>query len=518
MTAFLTRSKPSDLISAILENKIRQDEIDRNLFFLTALISILLGTIYVDGEVAEGEKQNLKKLLERIIVANLPSRRWISPLLAGIRKQGTYKNITALKTLLDPLSDSEKLLIISLGYQLATADGKIDLRENKYLRITATKIGISPRQLDVIAAGYGIKIQLDRETLNCVWDLLRPERFRSLAPSLVEIAREIHQSLPSPQSDRIPSHSIPYSKEPDRSTAQKEDCHTSEKFDRTNDTKQTKPNRTTINSQTLWLQLGEFSGLDVQIRHSRDGFKQKALERLDTAWENWFQGLEASLRSQWCPETKKTKKQDKESGDRTWGEWFAALDRFQEEWFSKEGGEDQIENPAQLSQTYAVQFTQELKLALRELMRDCLHSSLESLDWPLNLMQQRIRDLDETLDLLLINKLLSQISKAMDRKTLVESFDWEDRQENKDFSLDLTPMVNDVMESILQIKRVSRSQIRQKAFNRGWKRFAKSKDNIHTTIREELDRLWDEQVSLTLSLLDVTIDLYAALLKRNMTA
>ena len=514
MTAFLTRSKPAALISAILENKICQDEIERNLIFLTALISILLGTIYVDGEVAEGEKQNLQKLLERIMVADFPSRRWISPLLAGIRKQGTYKNITALKTLLDSLSDSEKLLIISLGYQLATADGKIDLRENKYLRITATKIGIAPQQLDVIESGCGIKIKLDRETLNCVSDLLKPERFRSLAPSLVEIAREIHQSLPSPQSDRIPFHSIPYSKKADRSTAQKEDCHTSEKFDRTNDTKQAQPDP--INSQTLWLHLGEFSGLDVQIRHSRDGFKQKALERLDTAWENWFQGLEASLRNQWCPEAKKTKQQDKESGDRTWGEWFAALDRFQEEWFSKD--EDRLEHPAQLSQTYAVQFTQELKLALRELMRDCLHSSLESLDLPLNLMQQRIRDLDETLDLLLIDKLLSQISKAISKKPLVESFDWEDTEVNENFSLDLTPIVDDVMESILQIKRGSRSQIRQKVFNRGWKRFAKSKDKIHTTIREEIDRLWDEQVTLTLSLLDVTIELYATLLKRDMTA
>lgn len=519
MTLSLTRSPSYEIILAIPEDTIFRDNTDRSITFISILISVLLGTISIGCNVAKGDKEKLESLLNLMIPPGCANHSWLISILKGVKKQETYQQLETLSKLSDRLSLSEKILIVSIGYKLAIDNQVIDARKNNYLRKIADCFCLDICQIDVLEARLESKINVDRKVLNSLSDLLEPGCFRALDPGLVVIAREIHQSLLSLQSDCIPSHSIPDSKEPDRFAAQIEDCHTTTALVNSTRLAQHHASDSPIDSQTLWLQLGEFSGLDVQIRNSRDGFKQKALERADAVWEDWFQGLEASLKTQWYPEARKTKKQDKESGDRTWGEWLAVFDRFQEEWFSKEGGEDKIENPAQLSQTYAVQFTQELKLALRAFIQDSLHSSLESLDLTLKLMQQRIRDLDETLEILLAHKLLSPIAKAMDRKTLVESFDWEDRQENKDFSLDLTPMVDDVMESVLQIKRGrSRSQIRQKVFDRGWKRFAKSKDKIRTTIREEIDRLWDEQVTLTLSLLDDTIELYAALLKRDMTA
>lgn len=194
-----------DLLSKITGQSLSQREVTPPVMFLAAMSSVLLGTIYVDGSVEEEEKRHLKATLKRFIPAEGDIRRLTELMVKGVLKQKLYKDLKSLLTLTETFSESEKLLLMSFGYQMSAADGEMHPKERQYLKIIATELGLQAQHLTIFEAGLTRQPVTDTKALAEVRYLLDPARFQTLDPIFVEAASYIEELLPAVEEDRSAS-------------------------------------------------------------------------------------------------------------------------------------------------------------------------------------------------------------------------------------------------------------------------------------------------------------------------
>ena len=120
-----------------------EQSINSLLVYLAALSAILVGVTYADREVTESEKQQSKRILTHFIPEGSSLNSVLRSLEQGVRDSKIYAKPAELATLTSLFAESEKLLLILLGYEIATADGELNPKEQKYtsLRITVSRSG-----------------------------------------------------------------------------------------------------------------------------------------------------------------------------------------------------------------------------------------------------------------------------------------------------------------------------------------------------------------------------------------
>ncbi len=185
-----------DLLSRITGQKLSQRDITPLVIFLANLVTLLLGVIFVDDTVAESEKQRLLTILYRFSLPESDVRRLTHLMIKGVKENEVYQKVNDLLTLAAPLSESERLLLISFGYEISAADGEMDSREKKYLQIVAKEIGINPQHLAVLEAGVTHHGSVELTAVNEVYFLLDPSRFQELETIFVKAASDILKALP----------------------------------------------------------------------------------------------------------------------------------------------------------------------------------------------------------------------------------------------------------------------------------------------------------------------------------
>ncbi|KOP25010.1 dynamin family protein [Hapalosiphon sp. MRB220] len=185
-----------DLLSRITGQKLSQRDITPLVIFLANLVTLLLGVIFVDGTVAESEKQRLLTILYRFSLPESDVRRLTHLMIKGVKENKVYQKVNNLLTLTAPLSESERLLLISFGYEISATDGEMDFREKKYLQIVAKEIGINPQHLAVLEAGFTHHRSVELTAVNEVYFLLDPSRFQELETIFVKAASDILKALP----------------------------------------------------------------------------------------------------------------------------------------------------------------------------------------------------------------------------------------------------------------------------------------------------------------------------------
>ncbi len=188
--------KAVELLSRIVGQRLDNRSVTSPLPFLTALITILLGVMFADQAVTEEEKQRWQKTLNRFIPAEGNFRQLSQLLSKGVREQKVYANSQEVLTLLEPFSESKKLLIIGFGYEMSAADGSIDESEKKYLQRVAALVGLKPSHLDVLEAGFTKQPIADLGALAEVRSLLDPARFHELDTLFVEAANDLLLNFP----------------------------------------------------------------------------------------------------------------------------------------------------------------------------------------------------------------------------------------------------------------------------------------------------------------------------------
>lgn len=196
MDTSLVSAQTVELMSRITGQKLIQKDITPLLLFLANLVTVLLGVIFVDGTVAESEKQRLLAILYRFSLPESDLRRLTHLMIKGVKEHQIYQQVNDLFTLAAPLSESERLLLISFGYEISAADGEMDLREKKYLQIVAQKLNINPQHLAVLEAGVTQNTDVELTAVNEVHFLLDPSRFQELDTVFVKSAGDILKTLP----------------------------------------------------------------------------------------------------------------------------------------------------------------------------------------------------------------------------------------------------------------------------------------------------------------------------------
>ncbi|MEJ6481909.1 dynamin family protein [Nostoc punctiforme UO1] len=197
MDTLLVSSQTVELLSQITGQKLTQKNLTPPVIFLANLVMVLLGVIFVDGTVAESEKQRLLTTLYRFSNPKSDVRKLTHLMIKGIKENQVYEQVNNLLTLAAPLSESEKLLLISFGYEISTADSEIETCNKNYLEIVAKQLGIKPQHLVVLEAGFTHRTNVDSAALNEVYFLLNTAQFQQLGTIFVKAASEILAVLPA---------------------------------------------------------------------------------------------------------------------------------------------------------------------------------------------------------------------------------------------------------------------------------------------------------------------------------
>jgi uncharacterized tellurite resistance protein B-like protein len=185
-----------ELISRLTGQKLHQEDITPPVLFLAVLITVLLGVIHADGTVSAEKTQRLWNLME-LIPANHSFRQLVMPIVNCVEEQQIYKKIQELLALTACFSEEEKLLLISFGYQMSAADGKMDDRETGYLTLIGNRLEIDSRYLAVLEASFNSQTISDTAALAEVHSLLDPSQFQSLDSLFVRAASHIIEYLPA---------------------------------------------------------------------------------------------------------------------------------------------------------------------------------------------------------------------------------------------------------------------------------------------------------------------------------
>lgn len=197
------------LFSRLTGQPLNQEDISHTDVFLAATVYVLLGTIFVDGTVEKKEKQQFQATLNRLTPPGCSLSEQNQLILRGIHADEIYKNKEDLQSIASSLSVAEKLLILSLGYQMSASDGKMTPKEVQFLEKVGKFLEISPDYLAILESSFQQQEVKDKPGLEKVRNLLDPAQFLSLAPVLVDAATYIQDCLP---------HSTPISPKPEASS------------------------------------------------------------------------------------------------------------------------------------------------------------------------------------------------------------------------------------------------------------------------------------------------------------
>ncbi len=214
MVTSLISSNAVAVLSRMTGRKLSKQELTPSVIFLAALLMVLPGVMLVGCTGKDEEKQQWQKSINQFIFSEYA--RHLSTLVSkGVQQNQLYKKLNdlllskelsqnhvykktnELLTLTALLSESEKLLLISICYQMSGADGEIDSHEKKYLEEVAKRLRINPQYLAVLEAGFSHQGIVESAALCDVHSLLDYTHFPSLDALLVKAAKDILAALPA---------------------------------------------------------------------------------------------------------------------------------------------------------------------------------------------------------------------------------------------------------------------------------------------------------------------------------
>ena len=271
--------------------------------------------MFADGTVTDEEEKIWETTIDKFIKQDKSLLQLIQSITNGLQKNQIYTKPKVLIILTSQLSKSEKLLLISLAYEVGIADGNLKTPEQKYLQVIAKRLEIEPEYLAVLDAGFTGKLDVETKALNEVYALLNPDNFPSLEPSFAEAANQLINKLPplpqetgnqktliqEPNHQKLDSYYFDINQ-----TASKLKELVQSGLDellQAESKLNNKPIIAAINRQKIWLQVGEFSGYYVKILDLGNIPKNQAIEEIDQTWDEWVVKLEATLKEQLLTKT-----------------------------------------------------------------------------------------------------------------------------------------------------------------------------------------------------------------------
>jgi uncharacterized tellurite resistance protein B-like protein len=314
MNAALVSSEAINLLSEITGQKFSEQELKPPVIFLAALVTVLLGVIHADGKATDAEVRRLLTTLNRFVSPDSDVRRLAHVMIKGVRENKLYTKSNELQTLTAPLSEPERLLLTSFGYEMSAVDGEIDACEKKYLQIIGSCLGIDSRYLSVLEASFNSQGIVEPEALDEVYSLLEPNQFQSLDPLFVNAAKSILEDLPAKQKPQTTQTFENYSLELQQSATKLKEliqpCF--KELDQAEDASNSKTRISKITKEEICEQIGELSGRDFKIISLGKKYRVQATKQVNKSWEERIK----QLRQKWFIDANQQPKQGIGWGDK----------------------------------------------------------------------------------------------------------------------------------------------------------------------------------------------------------
>jgi uncharacterized tellurite resistance protein B-like protein len=190
----LIGSQAVKILSMLTGQDLTLKDITPQVIFIADLIALLKGVVHADTKVSEDEITQFRSTLNKLNLNNKQTIEVAKLLLSGIQKYQLYKKINDFVILLVPLSESEKLLLFGLGYQMAMADSSLDETESIYLRNLGRLIHLDNRFFDVFESSFSGK-SYNSDDFQKLYELVDPARFHKLGTVFVNAADNLQNSL-----------------------------------------------------------------------------------------------------------------------------------------------------------------------------------------------------------------------------------------------------------------------------------------------------------------------------------
>ena len=302
------------LLSRITGQKLSQRQLNPPVIFLAALVTVLLGVMFADGTVTDEEKQQLQAILDNLTPSESKLRKLAQLLLKGVKQHQVYKKLDQLTTLTIPLSEAEKLLVISFGYKMLANTRGINSRETSYLQSLTNQLGVNSKYLAVLEAGFSGQENINLEALQQFHSFLNPASFQSIDPLFVNAASYILTELPAiPPSlgnQTVNSYSLELQQSATKIKESIQVCLN--ELDQAETVWNTKPKIIEVAKQEILEQLGECSGRDIRIRRLGEQRKLQVAEQAKKSWEERIE----RLRKKWFIDAKEKQKKSIGWGDK----------------------------------------------------------------------------------------------------------------------------------------------------------------------------------------------------------
>jgi len=299
-------SEAVDLLSRITGHNFTQKELTAPVIFLAALVTVLLGVIHADDKATDVEIRRLLTTLNQFAFPDSDVRRLAYLMIKGVRENKLYTKFNELQTLTALLSEPEKLLLISFGYEMSAVNGEIDTCEKKYLQIIGSCLGIDSRYSSVLEATFSSQGIVEPEALDEVYSLLSPNKFELIDSLFINAANSILTNLPAKQKTQKPLVLESYSLELQQSAIKLKElikpCF--DELDHAEDVYNSKNRISKITKEEVFEQIGELSGRDLRIINLGKHCRIKAIEQVNKSWEERIN----QLRQKWFIDAKQQPK------------------------------------------------------------------------------------------------------------------------------------------------------------------------------------------------------------------
>jgi uncharacterized tellurite resistance protein B-like protein len=192
------------VLSELSEEPITPEQVTATTLFFAALTVVLSGVIMMDGVVAQEEEERMQGLIHSFFPPEDPLNAFIQRLLHSIEQQQVYLDPQRMLTLVQPLSNAQRLMLLGLGYEMSAADNDVNTREVMYLRGIASRLGIPQPYIDTLEIGFTRTGKHDPDVLVELAQALAPQSFEHLDPVFMDMARSILIALPTtPEENRL---------------------------------------------------------------------------------------------------------------------------------------------------------------------------------------------------------------------------------------------------------------------------------------------------------------------------
>jgi uncharacterized tellurite resistance protein B-like protein/GTPase SAR1 family protein len=191
------------LLSQITGEDLKSGHISPSVLFIAAISTLLMRVMCADGVVGEDEKRYFKITLNQVIPSEGDLRRITKLMVNGVKKQKLYNDPQALRTLTSTFSRSEKLLLISFGYQMSSIDGTMHAKELEDLNLIGSYLQLNPEYLKVLEATFQGQEIRNQTSLTEIRKLLDPSQFYDLEPIFKKAASLIEDRFPESEEDTL---------------------------------------------------------------------------------------------------------------------------------------------------------------------------------------------------------------------------------------------------------------------------------------------------------------------------